>query len=169
MKISIPIGKRGELRIVQPGDVNESYIAGLNNPDLTQYMAFESGHVETQESVTEYVKNAIESEDSFLFGLFSDGKLIGTSRLHDIKNQNACLGIFIFDQSEHGKGWASEAIAEISDYAFKNLAVESIEAGIYRINEASRRCFAKAGFEFEKTDPAYKEQIREIWIKRKSA
>ena len=64
----------------------------------------------------------------------------------DWDHQSGDLGFLIGDRTQWGKGYASQAIALLSDYAFAQLGLAKLNAGCYADNEGSRRAFCKAGF-----------------------
>ena len=47
-----------------------------------------------------------------------------------------------------GKGYATEALHAVIDYAFTDLAHESLQAGARVTNPASRRVLEKCGFQW---------------------
>jgi|SRR5690554_710049 len=64
----------------------------------------------------------------------------------DPKNSRVGLGIVIYSETDKRKGFASEALGLICDYAFKTLQVYQVFAGITEDNKASIQLFEKAGF-----------------------
>lgn len=65
----------------------------------------------------------------------------------DPKNNRVGVGLVIFSEEEKRKGYALEALQLICNYAFKNLNVHQVFAGITAENEGSIKLFEKAGFE----------------------
>ncbi len=63
----------------------------------------------------------------------------------DPVNKRAGLGIFI-NADKRNKGFASEAIKEITEYCFGKLALHQLYCNITEDNDASIRLFEKAGF-----------------------
>lgn len=74
----------------------------------------------------------------------------------DPKHSRVGVGIVIFSEGEKRKGYASEALKMICEYAFKHLNVHQIFAGITEENEGSIKLFEKAGFK--------KSGIKKDWI-----
>jgi RimJ/RimL family protein N-acetyltransferase len=85
-----------------------------------------------------------------LFGIFDHGNPshVGTVRLHDInKLCGHCYnGICIFDKSVWGCGIASDAIRNVTSWAFMTLSLVRIEANAYLENVGSIRTFERAGY-----------------------
>lgn len=96
-------------------------------------------------------KLSINSVNNLLLELFLNKSqcLIGTIRFTDISDFHYCLGvgICIFPKKHWGKGYGTEALVKVKDYAFENLKIHHIEAGVYSENVDSIRLFEKAGFE----------------------
>lgn len=90
-------------------------------------------------------------ETCFVFAIRKNGKLIGLVNLDDIDwvNSHAEIGIALTDQAEHGKGYASEALSLMVDYAFEVLGLHRLWARIIEGNLPSVRLFEHAGFKNE--------------------
>lgn len=65
----------------------------------------------------------------------------------DPKNHRVGVGIIIFSKEERSKGYASQSLGLICNYAFKSLNVHQVFATISEDNEPSIHLFEKAGFE----------------------
>lgn len=77
-----------------------------------------------------------------------DESTIGLIDLYDFdpKNKKVGVGIVIFSDKEKQKGFASEALDLISNYAFERLNVHQVFAGITQDNLRSIGLFEKAGY-----------------------
>lgn len=98
---------------------------------------------------TEKAKNDIE----YNFGIFKidNDELIGTIGLFRIVRdplQSAIIG-YSLSKNHNGKGYATEAVKLVLDYAFTILKLHRIEAGVMPHNLGSIRVLEKAGFEKE--------------------
>ena len=69
----------------------------------------------------------------------------------DWRHRKAELSIYIGEQAEHGKGYASEAIALLCEYGFQKLNLHKIYAYVLGFNLGAKRAFEKAGFVLEGT------------------
>ncbi len=65
----------------------------------------------------------------------------------DPKNRRAGVGIMIANKADRGRGYATEALHLIIDYAFEVLDVHQIYSNVRIDNENSIALFKKAGFE----------------------
>lgn len=92
-------------------------------------------------------------DKEYNFGIFHTGeqKLIGTINLVQVMRgpvQSAIMG-YTVDQAYSGNGYATEAVKLLVDYAFEELMLHRIEAGVKPHHEASMRVLEKAGFHTE--------------------
>ncbi|WP_163100302.1 GNAT family N-acetyltransferase [Peribacillus alkalitolerans] len=104
------------------------------------------------ERIQTYADRMKRDEDYF-FGIFLNetDELIGTINLFQVIRgslQSAFIGYFL-DNSLNGKGYTTEAAQLIVDYAFNELNLHRIEAGVMPHNIGSIRVLEKAGFHKE--------------------
>lgn len=110
----------------------------------------------TLESQVEKIQRHEENrknDEEYYFGLFQkeNNKLIGTISLFQVLRgslQSAFIGYFL-DQHHNGKGYATEAVKVLVGYAFEELHLHRIEAGVMPRNLPSQRVLEKAGFHRE--------------------
>ncbi|OZB93004.1 GNAT family N-acetyltransferase [Paenibacillus sp. XY044] len=94
-----------------------------------------------------------EQDLEYSFGVFrlEGDRLIGSMNLFQVLRgglQSAFIGYFL-DRAENGKGYMTEAVRLIVDYAFAELKLHRIEAGVMPRNPGSIRVLEKAGFHRE--------------------
>ena len=144
--------KKLYLRRFCTDDITQTYLNALNDDSIIGLT--EARHKKWNvENVLEYINNSNVKGVSLLVGIFliSSDKPIGNIRLfnfHDI-HKRAELGILIYDKSEWGKGYGTEALKAISDYGFKELGLHRITADYYKNNIGSAKIFEKAGYKIE--------------------
>ncbi len=101
--------------------------------------------------IEQSLKNA-ENDTEYSFGIFlQDQALIGTISLFQVVRgslQSAFIGYFL-DGKYNGKGYATKAVKLAVDYAFNELELHRIEAGVMPNNKASIRVLEKAVFHKE--------------------
>lgn len=80
--------------------------------------------------------------------LKADDRHIGNIKLGPINwlHRFADVGLIIGEKDCWGKGYASQAIRLISDYAFKVLNLHRLTAGCYAANMGSAKAFLKVGW-----------------------
>jgi len=130
-------------------DISDSYIDWLNDPAVNKYL--EVRHIwQDNESVINYVKSFQNREDIMLLGIFikETNQHIGNITFSTINklNDSGVIGIAIGNKNFWGFGYALEALRGVIKYAFKELNLHRLEAGISINNKASRKLFEKAGF-----------------------
>jgi len=133
-------------------DLNSTYLDWLNDPEVNCYL--ETRFLQqTSESLQAYWQSHREDLSSpwFAIRLSADRRHIGNIKLGPIHwlHRRADISLFIGDRSCWGHGYATEAITLIRDWAFRELDLQKLGAGIYSCNIGSRRAFEKAGFELE--------------------
>ena len=94
-----------------------------------------------------------KNDIKYNFGIFKidNDELIGTIGLFRILRdplQSAIIG-YSLSKNHNGKGYATEAVKLVLDYAFTILKLHRIEAGVMPHNLGSIRVLEKAGFEKE--------------------
>ena len=112
-------------------------------------------------SISTYVKKNWESKDAILFGFFLDNILRGTVRLHDIIDKKSFIGIVIFDKKIWGMKWGRKILLAVSHFAYKELGIREIKAGIEFDNHKSVELFSSAGYFLDKS---YSVQDKFIYI-----
>jgi len=137
------------LRALEKSDINETYLSWLNDPEVTKYM--ETGRLPvTMEQLEKYYEEITNSPNHVIFAIIETetDKHIGNITLNDINwiHSNANLGIMIGEKDCWGKGYGTEAIRLITDYAFMKLNIMKVWAGMYADHKASIRAFEEAGF-----------------------
>jgi ribosomal-protein-alanine N-acetyltransferase len=142
------------LRSLHEDDVSEQYVGWLNDPSSNQFL--ESRLIaQTKSTVSAFVQENFRSPSSILFGIFDrlNPSHVGNIRLSEVDQHHltAEIGFIVGDVSFRGKGYASEAITAVTNWAFADLKLYKITAGCYRENIGSSGALAKAGFHLEAT------------------
>lgn len=142
------------LRGIKQTDINETYLGWMNDPEVSRYL--ETRFMpQTIESLQAYWLAHRDDPASpwFAICLASDGRHIGNIKLGPIYwlHRRADISLFIGERECWGLGYASEAIALLRDWAFDELDLYKLNAGIYAGNNGSRRAFENCGFRLEGT------------------
>jgi len=109
--------------------------------------------IEGQVKVIEANIAQSESDSRYSFGIFFNetDELIGNVTLSEILRgplQSCYIGYYM-DQQHNGKGYMTEAVILAVDFAFKELELHRIEAGVMPHNIKSMKVLEKAGFHKE--------------------
>jgi len=145
-------GDRIYLRGLCCSDANERYHRWMNDPAITQYL--ESRFVpHSIESLSSFIKQFQDDRNNIFLAIVTnnDDEHIGNIKLGPINwiHRSADIGIIIGEKSCWGKGYASEAITLLANFAFNSLNLHKLTAGCYETNQGSLKAFQKAGFQIE--------------------
>ncbi|MCD7035727.1 GNAT family N-acetyltransferase [Metabacillus sp. GX 13764] len=109
--------------------------------------------LEYQQKRIQKGRQLAEEGTSYNFGIFlgESHSLIGTLSLTGVaKGSLQCCWIgYCLDEEENGKGYTTEAVKLGVEYAFKELKLHRVEAGVMPHNHGSLRVLEKAGFHRE--------------------
>ena len=88
---------------------------------------------------------------SIIFGIETDGKLIGLTSLDKINwiSRNAYISIAIYDTTFWGRGIGEETTRLLLEYAFEYLNLYKINLEVYEYNERAIKLYKKIGFKEE--------------------
>lgn len=168
-RADLPLGGEGFLRPLRVGEVVDAYVDGLNDPVVRRFVVAARRQRQTRETVEAFVAANHAAADALLFGIFLDGRLRGTLRLHDVDRVRgeAWLGIAVFDTSVWGLGLGRRAITAAADFAFNDLGLDHINAGIEVENIGSRKAFAAAGFARSTRELPGDDPSIDHWVRRR--
>lgn len=140
------------LRPMVVEDATEAYVRWLNDPVVNRYSEYRFT-THTLESVYAYLERACADEQTHFFAMVTrdDGRHIGNAKLgpEDPHHKRASFGIMIGERSAWGKGYATEALALLEQYAFDALGLHKLTAGAVAENVGSIRMLEKRGFVVE--------------------
>ena len=104
----------------------------------------------TLEQETAWYEQAATNEQEHNFSIFerSSGRLIGNCGMFNIvlPHRRAEVGIVIGESDARGRGYGTEAMRLLLDYAFTAAGMHSVMLWVYEFNPAARRCYEKVGF-----------------------
>nr|WP_310257385.1 GNAT family protein [Fictibacillus barbaricus] len=145
------------IRLIKPEDAEEMLELQLLNRTFFQQFAMERDEkfytLDGQRDRLERLVTYALDDTDYYFGIFTcgDNKLIGSINLFSVMRgsiQSAFVGYFL-DKKQNGKGYTTEAVKLIVKYAFDELKLHRVEAGVMPHNLGSIRVLEKAGFEKE--------------------
>lgn len=109
----------------------------------------------TLEETLAYVEEMIRRENAgtHLYAsvvLKSTHEIVGTVMIFDFdKEANQAEVGYVFDKDQWGKGYGTEALALMTDFAFKTLNIHRLHASVVDTNFGSARILEKNGFMLE--------------------
>lgn len=107
----------------------------------------------SEAQVGEWIREGQRGREHFLFGirvLLSDD-LIGFIELSDVmwSHRNSWLTIAIGDADYRGRGYGSEAMSLILEFAFRELNLHRVQLTVFSYNEPAIHLYEKLGFQRE--------------------
>jgi len=153
-------------------DITDEYVSWLNDPIVNQYLEVRHKK-QTKETVSDYVSSFYKQEEKYIWGVYHDTKMIGTTTLYsfDRVRGNVEIGMMIGDTDYWGKLASDSAYKFVLGFAFNELNMDSATGGCYDTNLGIIFTFKKMGFvkgRAKDTDPGrsvHQWKIsREDWI-----
>jgi len=139
---------------IKLSDATENYLSWINDSKITRYM----GTVKKYDlkSLKNYIKE--EKKNSLFWMLVEKNskRKIGTIKLSNFSLKTCYIGCLIGDKKFWNKGFATEAKANVIDFAFKNFKINKIISGVFVKNKANHKVNKKIGF---KKEGLFKEYI----------
>jgi len=121
----------------------------FNNP--TEYIVIGQS-IENADAWYEEIQKLLKDNVNIRLGIFlNSGEVIGDVALQSVneKDRSCSIGIGIAKIENRSKGYGTEAIKLILNFAFSNLGFERIEAETWEINPACQKALEKLGFVLE--------------------
>lgn len=143
---SILEGDKVRLRPVREGDL-EHFQRWLQDAEVRRWLAAMNEPPSMQDEIDWYEATRA-SENNVLWSIETlSGRLIGSVELRlTLAHQRAELGISIHDKSQWNKGFGTETVALVVEYAFDDLELNRVELTTDEDNVRGRRAYEKAGF-----------------------
>jgi RimJ/RimL family protein N-acetyltransferase len=135
------------LRTWTDGDVT-SLALWANNRRIWINLRDAFPHPYTADDAAEWLAKVREISNAILLAIDVDGAAVGSIgvfRLDDVYKRSAEIGYWLAEPFWN-RGIVTEAVAAITDVAFRELEVVRIQAAIYAWNPASMRVLEKCGY-----------------------
>jgi ribosomal-protein-alanine N-acetyltransferase len=120
-----------------------------NNPNVSRYLKDRFPYPYTMEEAMDWVNYNLRQESPILnFALDINSEIaggIGIELRGDIYHQSGIIGYWLAEPF-WGKGIMPEAVKLLTDYAFFDLGLIRLQAGVFSKNTASMRVLEKAGY-----------------------
>ncbi len=142
-------GKKIFIRLLAPDDVTQEYVNWMRDQEIVQFLE-SRWRISTLEDIKAYVTQMNNSPNDFLFGIFllDSGEHVGNIKIGNINQIHRFgeVGFIIGNKKAWGKGIATEAIELATRYAFEDLNLNKLIAGIYMENTGSYKALLKMGY-----------------------
>ncbi|HOA14931.1 MAG TPA: GNAT family protein [Bacillota bacterium] len=138
----------GKLCYLSPIDPKDymTYTKWVNDLDTALGMLF-LGSVLGEEKEAEVIERLKDGQNFAIVDSKSD-RLIGNCGIPDanLKDRSCEVGIFIGEKEKRGKGYGTEAMKLLCDYAFNVLNMHRVFLRVYSFNKPAIRSYEKVGF-----------------------
>lgn len=135
------------LRPLEESDITERYLSWFRDETVTRFL--ESRNI-SRDDALQFMRWGKQTGNRRLFAICVEatGLHIGNIKVGDIdqKASTSDLVTFIGDRDYWGRGIATTAIRLATAYAFKELGVRKLHAGMYAQNLGSLKCYTRAGW-----------------------
>lgn len=148
--MAILIGERIILREYRKDDL--SYIRKwVNNEEITKYLSNIFLYPHTMNDTESFLNSMLQGSSGFkgyVVAHKETEEYIGQIDLIAIDwvNRIATLGIVLGATENLGKGYGTEAITLIQEFAFNKLNLHKLDLEVRDYNERAIRCYKKCGF-----------------------
>ncbi|MBL7068263.1 MAG: GNAT family N-acetyltransferase [Candidatus Omnitrophica bacterium] len=152
MECPFIIGKRVYLRSLNPDDLEKGYLGWINDPETNRFLM--SGIFPTsRDKLWGYYEKVTNSNNDVIFAIIvkKNDKYIGNIKIGGIDwvNRTAHCGRMIGDKKYRGKGYGTEALKLVIDYAFNTLNLNRIYNAIVADNMGAIKSCGKVGMKRE--------------------
>lgn len=115
---------------------------------------WEQGYSYDRKSVNLYYQSKVLDESRRFFAICLDEKIIGEIQLKYIDFNKGCatLSLHFSSDAYKNRGYGTEAIGLMTDYAFHTLGLRTVYADCVHRNTRSQHVLEKSGFVFSHED-----------------
>lgn len=125
-------------------------------------------HHKSKDESRAILESFIKSKDVYAIVFKENNKVIGSIGLHAREESKNVLELgYVLSKTYWGKGFMSEAVEKVIEYAFEELQLEGLTCGHFLENSASRRIIEKSGFKFEAAGKYYSKNMDREFAHRK--
>ena len=138
-------GKKVSLRAIERDDLRRLW--ELRNDAEVETISNGPPKPRSMAEMEAWFDKLTADRDANVFAIEADGRLVGQCNLRDIDpvNRRAELGIALLGD-EIGKGYGSDAIRVLLDYAFRHLNLHKVSLDTLATNEPGLRAYRACGF-----------------------
>lgn len=123
----------------------------VNNPEITQYLSHIFLYPHTISATESFLNSIIDGSSGikgFIIAHKENEEYIGQIDLINIDwvNRIGTLGIVIGNTEKLSKGYGTEAIKLIQEFAFNRLNLHKLDLEVRAYNDRAIKCYKKCGF-----------------------
>ncbi|MCR8561579.1 GNAT family N-acetyltransferase [Mucilaginibacter sp. BJC16-A38] len=119
-----------------------------NNGNVYAFLFDRFPHPYTMENAIEWISLMLNQDPFLCFVIAIDGELAGAVGIEmrtDVYRKSPLIGYWLAEP-HWGKGIMTNALKLVVDYAFANLDIKRLQAGVFGNNPRSMRVLEKCGF-----------------------
>ena len=153
-------GKKTILRALKKGDLKKCLI-WLKDSSINMYLS-QNFHDYTEEQELKWFEHIRSSQNDIVFAIedIDTNLYIGNCALHKIDwEKGVCeLGILIGEKDYWNRGFGSDAIRSVTNFALSYLNLISVVLNVYKYNHRAIKVYKKCGFkttQIQKKDHFY--------------
>ncbi len=144
-------GKRVRIRALKKTDIDE-IMKWINDPEVKQNLLMRYPISRNQEE--KWIENAMDETDprNKAFAIETkDGVYLGGIGLHriDWEDRNAEVGIVIGKKEYWNKGYGTDAMVAILNFAFNQMNLHRVYLRVFEFNRRAIRSYQRCGFKKE--------------------
>ena len=138
-------GKKVYLAPIDPADAPR-YAAWINDLEVSKHLTLASASI-TPEKEREILQH-LSAEHNYAIVDAATDELAGNIGLMDLDSlhRTAEVGLFIGDKAKWDRGFGTEALVLMADYAFHVLGVGNLMLRAFDYNKRGIACYKKVGF-----------------------
>jgi RimJ/RimL family protein N-acetyltransferase len=125
------------------------YLRWINDFGTTRMLGLPPRPMTLEQETAWYERAAVDdARVGFTIYERATGRAVGNCGLHEVDppNRRTMVGIMIGEPDARGRGYGTEAMRLLLDYAFTVLGLHSVMLTVFEYNHAGRRCYEKVGF-----------------------
>lgn len=119
--------------------------------DYVRLLDIGPSYLYPKKQIEDWIEEIKDNQSEFSIRSIADDKTIGDIGLDDFDwtAGNAWVGIGIGDADFRGKGYGTEAMRLLLQYAFEELNLHRVNLSVFEFNKRAIRSYEKCGFKYE--------------------
>jgi len=136
----------------------------VNDPAIVEFLSDAFLYPQAERSTEAYLEEMVSGESDargFVIADPATDAYLGQANLDSVdwKNRVGKIGIVIGSPDNMGRGYGTEALRLLVDFAFREMNLNRLELEVYEFNERAIRSYERCGF-------AHEGRLREKHYKR---
>lgn len=121
----------------------------VSDPDM-----LEQSYTYDQDAISRYYQSKVMDKSRRFFAICHNEKTVGEVQLKYIDLEQGCgtLSIHFSNDNYKNRGWGTEAVRLLVDYAFEELGLHTVYADCVHRNKRSQHVLEKNGFIYSHED-----------------